>query len=182
MRTIRQIPALTLAALLGLLALAPAVLAQPGQRGDHHRGDGPGFHRGGGHHGGGHHGGGILHGLRGLDLTDTQKEEVRSILEASREDNADTRQALREARKALHEAVQATPFDEAGVRVAAATLADLEADQAVERARTFNAVYDVLTPEQRTELAELRAEADERRQERRERFRERRQERNGATG
>jgi periplasmic protein CpxP/Spy len=177
MRTIRQIPALALATLLGLLALAPAVLAQPGPRGDHHRGGGPGFHSGGGHHGGG-----ILHGLRGLDLTDTQKEEIRSILEASREDNADTRQALHEARKALHEAVRVTPFDEAGVRIAAAALADLEADQAVERARTFNAVYDVLTPEQRTELAELRAEADERRQERRERFRERRRERNGATG
>lgn len=164
---------LTLAAVFGVLSLAPAVVAQPGphgQRGGH------GFHGGGDHHRAGH---GFFRALRQLDLTEAQREEIHGILQARKDDGEGDRQALRDARGALHEAVTTTPLDEAAVRGAAADLAALEADAAVARAETYNAVYDVLTPEQREKLAEIEATAAERREERREDRRERRGARRG---
>ena len=64
--------------------------------------------------------------------------------------------------------------NESTIRGLAAQIAPLEADAAVQRAYANAAVLQVLTPDQRAELRELQAEAQEGFSERRQRRRERR--------
>jgi Spy/CpxP family protein refolding chaperone len=52
------------------------------------------------------------------------------------------------AREALHAATTSSSFDEGLVRAKAAELAAAEADLAVERARIYADVFQILTPDQ----------------------------------
>lgn len=185
MRTNRfLVPTLALAALL--LALPMVAFAQPGS-GDGcptcpGRGDGFGPH-GGGHHGRGHHGFGtrgfggpgfdgprgerMMFMLHGLDLSDAQREQIRGILETEKEDAETRHEALRDAHKNLHQLSLNETYDAAAVKAAAATVGQLMAEMAEERARVGNSIYQVLTPEQRTEIAERHERRQARRDTRR---------------
>ncbi len=147
--------------LFATLALTPAILAQPAP------GDGPSM-RGGP--------GGMLPGLRALDLEEAQRDRIREIAEQSRDAGAAKMQQLRAARTALNEVVVADVVNESAIRARAAELATLEADAAVQRAYVTAQVLQVLTPDQRAEWRELRANAQERASERggRQRQRQRR--------
>ena len=139
-----------------LLTLAPAhILAQPGARG------GPMGGRGG-----------MIPGLRQLNLTNAQRGQLRTVRE-QHHDEALAEQ-LRVSREALNEAIMADVVNESTIRGLAAQIAPLEADAAVQRAYANAAVLQVLTPDQRAELRELQAEAQEGFSERRQRRRERR--------
>jgi len=144
----RTIPVLGAAAVLMLAAL-PALAQGP-------HGHGKGLHHGGGP--------GMGHGrlLQELDLSQEQRDAIGDLLLAHRTAMRGQRDAMRAARGALMDATHAETLDEAAVRAAAAEVAALEADRAVARARVFQQVQAILTPEQRTELqqriAERRAE------------------------
>jgi len=111
--------------------------------------------------------------LRQLDLTEEQRQQVRSILQARRDDFQAVGQRLRAAARAQHEAIRRVPVDENEVRARANELAAAQADMAVLRARVHEQVYQVLTPEQQTKLQSLRAEREKRRAERAERMKQR---------
>ncbi|HEX7085903.1 MAG TPA: Spy/CpxP family protein refolding chaperone [Vicinamibacterales bacterium] len=111
--------------------------------------------------------------LRQLDLSDAQRQQVRSIIEARRADFRSVGERLRAAARAQHEAVTRVPVDENEVRARANELAAVQADMAVLRARVHEQVYQVLTPEQQTKLQSLRAEREKRRAERAERMKQR---------
>ena len=133
------------------------------------RGVGPGGPGGGPGRGGpmGDRGGplgGLM--LNRLDLTDAQKERVGSILDAHRNTQEAIGTRMREARLALDEAVVTDVINESVVRARAADLAVVEADAAVERARLYSDVYQVLTSDQKSKLKNLQAEMKERQQER----------------
>ena len=113
--------------------------------------------------------------LRQLDLTDEQRQQVRGILEARREDFRTVGERLRTAARAQQEAVRRVPVDETEVRARASELATAQADMAVLRARVHEQVYQVLTPDQQTKLQALRAEREKRRAERLERMKPRRE-------
>ena len=138
---------------LALLLAALPALAEP--RG-HGRGGGPG-------------GPGLMDGHRlehlalRLELSDGQREELRQAFADRFEAGAETRRALFEARRALGEQIHADSFDEAAIRQAAAAVAALEADMAVERARGAQQLRQILTPEQLAELEQMRDERGERR-------------------
>lgn len=191
MRTHRfLVPTLALAALL--LMLPVVAFAQPGPGGGcptcpgHGDGFGPhgGGHHGRGHHGPGHHGfggrgfgGPGLDGLRGermmfmlhgLDLSDAQREQIRGILDGEREGAEARHEALRDAHKSLHQLAMAETYDAAAAKAAADTIGRLMAEMAENRARVGNSIYQVLTPEQRTEVAERHERRQAHRQERRE--------------
>ena len=115
--------------------------------------------------------------LRGLDLTDAQRQQVRSIVEARQGDFKAIGERLRVAQRAQHEAVTRVPVDENEVRARVNELAAVQADAAVLRARIHEQVYQVLTPEQQTKAKELQAEREKRRTERAERMKQRREQR-----
>ena len=122
-------------------------------------------------------GGGMLPGLRRLDLDDAQREQIRSIMSQHRESSRELRELLMSTRMALGDAVTGEQVNESAIRAVAAQLATLEGEAAVQRAYVNAEVWQLLTPDQRVELRELKAEAAERFEERRERMEARRRQR-----
>ncbi|NMH67163.1 Spy/CpxP family protein refolding chaperone [Shewanella salipaludis] len=130
--------------LAGSAILATSVQAEPCTHEPHERGKMA------------HHDG--MHGmLRGLDLTDAQKAEVKKLFEqhkAAREaegQQGDLRAAHREAMLAL---ITATSFDEAQARqLISAREAKHEARE-IERMKMQNEIYHLLTPEQQAKYKE----------------------------
>jgi protein CpxP len=113
--------------------------------------------------------------LRGLDLTDAQRDQVRAVMQSHRAEFEAQAQKLGPARRALNDAVTAETLDEAAIRQRAAEVAAIEAEGAVLRARVHGEIWALLTPEQQQKARELKARADQRREQRRERFRQRQQ-------
>ncbi len=153
---------------LGVVALLAApLMAQP-------RGDGPRGLRG--RHFGAMRG---MHGLplRGLALTDAQREQVRGIVSARETELKALGERLRIARQAEQAAITRVPVDENEVRARVQELAAVQADVAVLRARVHEQVYQVLTPEQQAKAKTLAAERQKRRADRAEMMRQRRQNR-----
>jgi protein CpxP len=89
-----------------------------------------------------------------LDLSDAQRDQIKSIIDAERPDAAALERS-RTAHEALHAAVTADTFDEGAIRAASVEVARLEADMAVAQAKLRSAVLEILTPEQRTQLKEM---------------------------
>ena len=100
--------------------------------------------------------------LRGLELTDAQREQVRTIMESHSADQKAVGDKMIAARKALHEAIAAESLDEAAIRAAAAEVGAAEADAAVLQAKIHGEVFAILTPEQVKKAKELRAEMENR--------------------
>jgi Spy/CpxP family protein refolding chaperone len=115
--------------------------------------------------------------LRGLDLTDTQREQVRVAMDAHKAEFEALATRSRAARQALNQAVTAETFNEATVREKAIDVAAAEADGAVLRAKAHSEVWALLTPEQQQKARELRASQEARREQMRQRAEQRRSER-----
>jgi periplasmic protein CpxP/Spy len=118
--------------------------------------------------------GAVLPGLRGLELTDAQREQVRAVMESHKAEFEAQFQKLGPARKALHDAVTAEALDESAIRQRAADVAAIEADGAVLQARVHVEVWALLTPEQQQKARDLRAQMEQRRGQVRERIEQRR--------
>lgn len=154
------------AAVVAPLALISASFAQPGGR-----------HRGGRNFGPGAGMGPFagLRMLRELDLSDTQRQQVKDVLEKARETGV--QKQLMEARKALQDAVESPSVDESNIRNLADQVGVAEGNAAIERAQIHQEILQILTDEQRQELEKLKAEAKQRMEERKQRFEKRLQER-----
>lgn len=127
-------------------------------------GPGGGFGRGRGGPGGP---GGVLGpGFARLNLTDAQKQRVQEIVASHRDELRTAGQRAMAARTALQTATSAETFDEATVRTKAADAAAAEADMAVLRARVFAEVYQILTPDQQTQLKQFQTQMRQRAQDR----------------
>jgi protein CpxP len=146
-RRFRSTIALTAGAALLAAGLGTAALAQDqeGRRGG--RGFGPG--RGG-------------FPLAQLELNDTQREQVRSVMQRHRDDMRTIGQRLREAHEAQRAAVETVPVNEALIRSTSQALATAQTDMALLQARIHNDVWGVLTPDQQAKAKELKAKRDER--------------------
>jgi periplasmic protein CpxP/Spy len=140
----------TVAALAIAAAVAIPVVAQPqgsGQRG------GPGF--------GGR--GGPFPALRGLNLNDAQREQIRSIAQQQRTDDNSPQRKVADLNKQLHLAILADApdlqkIDELKTSIAAATAEALTAQVDVQ-----TRIAQVLTPEQRAQAREALTKAGPRR-------------------
>ena len=108
----------------------------------------------------------MQHGLRQLDLTAEQREQVRAVFEQHRAEQQAIRERAAAARRALREAELAQPLNEGVIREKAAELASVEADAAVLRAQVHSEVFRLLTPEQQAKARSLREQRDARRKER----------------
>jgi periplasmic protein CpxP/Spy len=91
-------------------------------------------------------------GLRGIDLTDAQREQVRAIMESNRTALEQASKTLREAHRAFAEATAGATIDEAALRARSTTLAGAMADEAIVRSKVRAEVHALLTPEQQQQL------------------------------
>lgn len=146
---------LIVTAVITVLAGA-ALYAGPGRA--HMRGDG--------HHGFG--GGGFLRHLHEiadeLELTRAQKTQIHGIFMEARDENKQYREQLHGGFHAVAKALIANPND---VSAAQALLDQQDAAERALKANMLRAVskaVNVLTPEQRTELARIIAERENRRE------------------
>lgn len=123
---------------------------------------GPGGGRGG-PFGGGPMGPGALL-PRVPNVTDAQRDQLKSIADSHKAELQPLMEQLRTAQIALEDAIVASPVDEATIRLKSAEVANAEADMAVARAHVNAEVMAVLTPEQVKELQTRRDQMRQRRQ------------------
>ncbi|MFO7695397.1 MAG: Spy/CpxP family protein refolding chaperone [Vicinamibacterales bacterium] len=101
-------------------------------------------------------------GLRGLDLTDAQREQVRAIMESHRDEQKAIGDRMQAARKALHEVIAADAVDEGAIRAKAGEVGAVEADAAVLQAKIRAEVFGILTPEQAAKAKAFRSQMEQR--------------------
>jgi Spy/CpxP family protein refolding chaperone len=90
-----------------------------------------------------------------LDLTDAQKSRISTIDASERALTEPVAAQLRDAHKAIEDAIANGQFDEQQIRMLAATEAQLQVELTVSRARRQAAIYQILTTEQQTKLSKL---------------------------
>jgi protein CpxP len=118
-------------------------------------------------------------GLRGIELTDAQRAQVRAIRESHGTELTETARKLREARQAFAHAARGATVDEATIRSRSTELATAMADQALVHAKVRSEVHALLTAEQQQQLKDREARMEQRMQERQKQMQERRQRRQG---
>lgn len=96
-----------------------------------------------------------------LGLTVEQRAAIKDALLAEKDTLKDLLTRLHEARRALREAIRAEDATEASVRAAAARVAAVEADLAVERLKLHRRISPILTADQRDQVAQWEARVDE---------------------
>lgn len=174
MKKLGRIQTLAVAGLSALALAAPVALAQTA--GGEQSGQTPGAerrgkgghrgHRGGGKRGGGEFGGrgGHLGGLRGVELTDAQKESFKQLRQSFGERTKSLREQLRAKRQELRQAESGTTFNEALAAQKLTEAAGLQAKLMAEEFRLRQESLALLTPEQRTRLEQRRQQREQRRQ------------------
>ena len=143
-----------------LVGFTPLAGAQGGPPGNY-----PGHGQWGGPPAGPMGGGGDFHRLlhmlkmaNDLDVTDEQIAQIEGILENARPQFEALGEQLRTQGEAWRETNDPAVFDEAAARQFAESQAVLRADMMIQHMQTRAAVLSVLTPEQRENLEQLRAE------------------------
>jgi len=161
------IASLSAVALAGSIALAQTTSttqdSQQMKRGERHGGVWGG--RGERMHGGPMHG--II--LAGLNLTDDQKAKIKAISQSFRERTQLLHQELRAKHEELRQASRGDTFDEALVTQKLTEAAGLQAKLMGEEFKMHHEMLSVLTPEQKTQLEQKRADFKAKRAERDER-------------
>lgn len=100
--------------------------------------------------------GGGMRMLRGLDLTEAQRDQIFKIFHDQAPAMRERMKAARSAQEELRKAATAPTFDSARVRQLADAAGKAHADAAYARAETMSKVAGLLTPEQRAKLNEIR--------------------------
>ena len=137
--TRKGILGIAIAAVLVMAAAVPAL----GQGWGHGNGQGE------------HHGRMMERVMDRLELTEDQRAEAEALM-TERHDGMKTEiDQIRKAQAALAEAIHAAEFDEMAIREAAAVVAALESDLAVERGMANQEFRKILTPDQQAELDEM---------------------------
>jgi Spy/CpxP family protein refolding chaperone len=104
--------------------------------------------------------------IRQLNLTPNQREQIRAIRENNQNERAATAQKLREANRALEQALNSESPDEAIVQQRLKDVAEAQASQMRMRVLTEVRIRRVLTAEQRLLLQSLQQQARENRRQR----------------
>jgi protein CpxP len=125
---------------LAVALMATTAVAQDGPRGP----------RGGGF-------GGPGMGLHGLDLTDAQKAQMKQIMTAGKPNIKPLMQQEMQNHQQMTALVRSGSFEESKAQAIATQEAQIHTQIAVERAKIDAQVYQLLTPEQKTKLAEREA-------------------------
>jgi periplasmic protein CpxP/Spy len=96
-----------------------------------------------------------------LNLTDEQKTQIKAVLNGEKDALQPLLGRLRDARKNLRAAIRASDTNETSVRAAAAEVAAVEGDLAVERMKLYGKIAPILTDTQRQQISDFEQRADE---------------------
>ena len=162
MKKLGKIKTLTIASLSAVALAAPIAFAQsttttqdtPQATGERHGGHGKGWGGDGGERGG--RMGGMM--FRGVNLTDDQKAKMKEIGQSFRESTKSLHEQLRAKREELRQASEGGTFNEALATQKLQESAGLQAKLMGEQFRMRQQMLSVLTPEQKTQLEQKRAE------------------------
>jgi Spy/CpxP family protein refolding chaperone len=91
-----------------------------------------------------------------LDLTEQQKEQLENLFEKKWQDRQSMRAEMQASQKDLREYKQGKEFNEADFRAKALKHAELKTEMMVQRAKSKQQVFAVLTPEQQQKAEKLR--------------------------
>ena len=153
------ISALAAIALAGSIAIAQTV--RSGQQGKRDRGA-----WGEGREWGGHDHGGMF---RGINLTDDQKTRLQQLRQSFEERTKPLREQLQAKRQELHAAGEGDTFNEALATQKLQEMAGLQAKLMGEEFKQRQEMLSILTPEQKTQFEQKRAEFKNKRDERNDR-------------
>lgn len=137
--------------------------AMRGAHGEHGRHGDHGHVHGGKHgapmmgHGGRAGGDSFVRHLRGLDLSEAQRDQLFELRHAQAPALREQGKIIRDARRELHALSMSDAYDEAKVNELSDRAAQAVAEMARLRARAGNEVWKLLTAEQREKLAERAA-------------------------
>lgn len=140
------------------LAIPLTAMAVPGARGAHHGCGGFAMHGGPGM------GGEMMppH-LRALNLTEPQRDKVFEIMHSQAPAMRDKAKAWRKAEDELRALTASPDYSDAKARSLADAAAKAMAEMTLARAKAERQVFEVLTPEQRKQLAEMKPSDEPRR-------------------
>ncbi|HEX6718731.1 MAG TPA: Spy/CpxP family protein refolding chaperone [Pyrinomonadaceae bacterium] len=164
-----RIKTLAIASLSAIALAASIAFAQSTTTDQGNTQQGPRTERRGGprgeHDGHGWGGGGMRDGgfFRQLNLTDDQKAKIKQIRETYAERNKPLREQLRAKRQELHQASEGGTFNEALATQKLTEIAPLEAKLMGEEFKLHQETLSVLTPEQKAQLEQSRAQFKTRR-------------------
>ena len=116
-----------------------------------------------------HHRGGMGHELPFFalhDLSDAQRTQIKQIFQSSKSAIKPLWQQERESHQAMMQLITSGAFDEAKAQAISNQAAQTHAQLEVEHAKVVSQAYQVLTAEQKTELAAIMAKHQQRMQER----------------
>lgn len=99
---------------------------------------------------------------RKLNLTDDQKSQLKTVWDGEKDTVKSLIGQWHDARKNLRAAIHAGDANESTVRAAAAKVAVVEADLAVERMKLYGKIAPILTGEQRRKIAGFEQRVDDR--------------------
>ncbi|PYS90427.1 MAG: hypothetical protein DMF64_15000 [Acidobacteria bacterium] len=156
MKRLGKIKTLAISALAALALATPLAFAQS-KGGDH--GDKQGAHGGWrerGEQGGGEHFGGGM--FRDLNLTDDQKAKLQQIRQSFAEQTKPLREQLRTKHQELRQASEGGTFNEALATQKLTEAATIEAKLMGAEFNLHQQMLSVLTPEQKTQLEQRRAQ------------------------
>ena len=158
-------------AILSLVLVAMGAMLVFAQDGAGNKDGKRGFGKRGGHHrgGGGH---GMM--LRGLDLTDEQKAQIKTIMQASKETSKPIREQMKSNRQKLQQLSDSGNFDQAQVQATAAQQGTLTAQMIVEKEKVKSQISAILTTEQKAKAADIKAQLKQKREERKQKWAEKR--------
>lgn len=115
-----------------------------------------------------HHRGGMGHELPFFalhDLSDAQRAQMKQIFQSSKAAIKPMWLQERQSHQAMMQLVTSGNFDEAKAQTIATQAAQTHVQLEVEQARVMSQAYQVLTPEQKTELNEIMARHQQRMEE-----------------
>jgi Spy/CpxP family protein refolding chaperone len=97
-----------------------------------------------------------------LGLSDSQKDQLKSIMQAHRDEFQTMRTQSMAAHKALEQAILQDPVSDAAVQSASAGVAAVESQMAVAAAHVRSEVFQMLTDAQKAQVKDLIAKRDAR--------------------
>ncbi|MGF1724531.1 CpxP family protein [Photobacterium nomapromontoriensis] len=103
--------------------------------------------------------------FRGLDLTDTQKKEMKALRQANRDTMRSEIASHHAEMQAQHQKIQqlvlADNFDESAVRALAEQMTEQQVDRRVSMLKQRHDMLQILTPDQKVKYQQLQAERSE---------------------
>lgn len=104
--------------------------------------------------------------LRGIELTEAQKAEIKSLVEAQHADKKDRMQSHWQTHKQLAKLSFADELDQAKLDALVADATEAHAQRLTDRANLNSAIFNVLTADQQQQLVQKMAEFEQKMQDR----------------